>query len=214
MFHLPLHTPIREIELPEIHDQLPDEYLDSFIEPRPTLVFTSHFDEYHDVSTTYLGRLMKDQGKDFLLREFSLENDIHLNTSCMAKVCLLHQTPLRMLFNTGASKSYMSKSYYMANQSLHKIPKFSTSSKGIMLGNGQHVTVLFVIPVVVSICGHLFEIYTIAAEMHEGVDLVFCMKDKVETEGVIIARDSTFKQVCTHLEEWINFVYSLNLKYT
>ena len=82
---------------------------------------------------------MKDQGKDLLLREFSLENDIQLNASCMAIGCLLDQSPVRMLFDTGASKSYMSKSFYMANQSVHKIPKFSTSSKGIMVGNGQHV---------------------------------------------------------------------------
>ena len=71
-----------------------------------------------------------------------------------------------MLFDTGASKSYLSKSFYMANESLHKIPKFSTSSKGIMEGNGQYVPVLFVISVVVSVCGHFVEIYTIVAEIH------------------------------------------------
>ena len=86
---LPLHTPIKEVEFPEIHDQLPDEYLDRFIEFRLTLFSTSHFDEYHDISTTYLGRLMKDQRNDFLLREFSLENDVQLNASCMAAGCLL-----------------------------------------------------------------------------------------------------------------------------
>ena len=52
---LPLYTPIREVEFPEIHDQLPDEYLDRFTEVRPTLFSTSHFDEYCDGSTTYLG---------------------------------------------------------------------------------------------------------------------------------------------------------------
>ena len=67
----------------------------------------SHFDEYHDVSTTYLGRLMKDPGKEFLLREFSIENYIQLNASCMATGCLLDQTPVSMLFDTGASKSYI-----------------------------------------------------------------------------------------------------------
>ena len=30
-----------------------------------------------------------------------------------------------------------------------------------MVGNGQHVPVLFVIPVVVSVCGHFLENYTI-----------------------------------------------------
>ena len=79
----------------------------------------------------------------------------------------------------------------MANTDLHKKTKFSTSSKGIMVGNGQHVPVLFVIPSVVSVCGHLFEMYTIVAEIHDGIDLVFGMKNMVETEEVLSARDST-----------------------
>ena len=102
----------------------------------------------------------------------------------MVTGCLLDQIPVRMLFDTGASKSCLSKSFYMANQSLQKIPKFIPSSKGIMVGNGQHIPLLFVIPVVVSVCGHLFEIYTIVAEIHEGIDLVFGMKNMVETGGV------------------------------
>ena len=188
-----MHTSIRKVEFPEIHGQLPDEYLDRFTEVRPTQFSTSHFDEYHEVSTTYWGKLMKDQGKDFLLGKFSLENDVQLNALFMATGCLLDQTPVRMLFDTGASKGYMTKSFYMANQSLHKIPKYSTSSNGIMAGNGQYVPVLFVIPVVVSVCRHLFKIYTIVAEIYEGIGLVFGMKNMVETEGVLSARDSTFK---------------------
>ena len=113
----------------------------------------------------YLGRLMENQGKDFLLTEFSLQNDIQLNASCVATSCLLDQITVRMLFDTGASESYMSRSFYMANQSLHKIPRFCTSSKGIMAGSGQHVPVLCVIPVAVSISRPLFEIYTIVAEI-------------------------------------------------
>ena len=152
---------------------MPDEYLDRFTDIRQTLFATSHFDEYCAVSTTYLGRLMKDQRKDFLLREFSSENDIQLNAFCMATGCLLDQSPVRMLFDTGASKIYMSKLFYMVKQSLHKIPKFCTSSKGLKMGNRKHVPVLFVILVVVKVSGHLLEICTIAAEIHEGIDSVW-----------------------------------------
>ena len=98
-----------------------------------------------------------------------------------------------MLFDKGPSKSYMSKSFYITNQSLHKIPMISTSSKGLMVVNGQHVPVFFVIPVIVSVCGHLLEIYCIVVEVHEGIDLVFGMKNMVETEGVLSARNCTFK---------------------
>ena len=50
---LPLHISIREVEFPDIHDQLPDEYLDRFTEVRPTLFSTSHFDEYHNINTAH-----------------------------------------------------------------------------------------------------------------------------------------------------------------
>ena len=90
--------------------------------------------------------------------------------------CLLDQTPVRMLFDTGACKSDMSMSFYMLIHNLHKIRLLSISSKGIIVGNGQPVPVLFVLPVVVSVCGHLFEIYTIVVEIHECIDLEFGIK--------------------------------------
>ena len=42
----------------------------------------------------------------------------------------------------------------------------------IQVGNGQCVSVLFIILVVVGIHGHRFEIYTLVSEIHENVDLV------------------------------------------
>ena len=56
----------------------------------------------------------------------------------------MDKTPMTVLFDTGASKSYMSKSFYMANTSLHTLPKFSTISKGIIVGNGKFVPVMFI----------------------------------------------------------------------
>ena len=46
---------------------------------------------------------------------------------------------------------------------LHSLPKFISDTKNIQVGNGQFVSVLFIIPVVVDIHGHLFEIYTAVA---------------------------------------------------
>ena len=123
-----------------------------------------------------LGRLLQDPGEKFLLREFSSENNIQLNTSCMSTGHLLDQTPVRMLFDTRATKGYMSKSFYMANRHLFKVHKSSTSSKCIMVENGQHMLALFVIPVVIGVSGHLFEIYTIVADLNVGINLVFGMK--------------------------------------
>ena len=52
-------------------------------------------------------------------------------------------------------------------------------------GNGQYVSVLFVIPVVVDIHGHRFEIFTLVSKIHDNVDLVMGMKNIFELEGMI-----------------------------
>ena len=79
----------------------------------------------------------------------------------------------------------MSKSYYMHSKSLHSLPKFASQTQRIQVGNGQFVTVLFVIPVIIDIHRHRFEIYTLVSEIHENVDLVLGIKNVFELEGVI-----------------------------
>ena len=63
----------------------------------------------------------------------------------------------QLLLDTGASKSYMSKSYYLRCKTLHDLPKFASKMQRIQVGNGQYVGVLFVIPVIIEICGHRLE---------------------------------------------------------
>ena len=60
------------------------------------------------------------------------------------------------------------------------------------MGNGQYGSVLFVIPVIVDIHGHRFEIFTLVSEIHDNVDLVMGMKNIFELEGVIDLQDSCF----------------------
>ena len=72
----------------------------------------------------------------------------------------------------GASKLYMSRSYYLRCKSLHALPKFASNTQSIQVGNGQYVGVLFVIPVIVDVHGHRYEIFTLLSEIHENVDLV------------------------------------------
>ena len=98
---------------------------------------------------------------------------------------LLDGTKSEILIDTGASKSYMSKSYYMQCKSLHAMPKFSSTTRRIQVGNGQYVGVLFVIPVIITIQDHRFEIFTLVPEIHENVE-----KNLFELEGVIDSRDS------------------------
>ena len=87
----------------------------------------------------------------------------------------------------------MSKSFYMQCKSLHTLPKFASITQRIQVGNSQCVSLFFIIPVIVDIHGHRFEIYTLVSEIHENVDLVLDIKNIFELEGVINSRDCCFK---------------------
>ena len=66
----------------------------------------------------------------------------------------------------------MSKSHYLCCKSLHSLLKFISKTQRIQVGNGQFISVLFIIPIIIDIKGHRFEIYTLVSEIHENVDLV------------------------------------------
>ena len=83
------------------------------------------------------------------------------------------------------NQSYMSKSVYMQSKILHALPKFAPTTQRIQVGNGQCVAVLFVIPVIIEIHGHLFEVFTLVSEIHDNVDLVLGMKIAYELEGIV-----------------------------
>ena len=85
-------------------------------------------------------------------------------------------TKCQILLDTGASKSFMSKSHYLHCKSLHSLPKLASKPQRIQVGNGQLASVLFIIPIIINIHGHRFEIYTLISEIHENVDLVLGIK--------------------------------------
>ena len=62
----------------------------------------------------------------------------------------------------------------------------------ILIGNGQFVSVLFIIPVIVDIHGHRFEIYTLLSEIQKNIDLVLGIKNVFELEGVKNSLDCCF----------------------
>ena len=55
------------------------------------------------------------------------------------------------------------------------------------------MAVLFVIPVIIEIHRHLFEVFTLVSEIHDNVDLVLGMKNVYELEGIVDKFDSSFK---------------------
>ena len=98
---------------------------------------------------------------------------------------LLHCTVCQILLDTGASKPFMSKSHYLQCKSLHSLPKRASTTQRIKVGNGQFISVLFIIPIVIDIYGHRFEIFTLVSKIHKNVDLVFGIKNIFELEGII-----------------------------
>ena len=79
----------------------------------------------------------------------------------------------------------MSKSHYLCCKSLHSLPKFASQTQRIQVGNGQFVSVLFIIPIIFDIQRYIFDIYTLVMEIHENIDLVLGIKKIFELEGVI-----------------------------
>ena len=93
---------------------------------------------------------------------------------------LINGEECQILLDTGASKSYMSKSYYLRCKSLHNLPKFASKTQRIQVGNGQYVGVLFVIPVIVEINKHRLEMFTLVSEIFDNVDMVLGIKNLFE----------------------------------
>ena len=115
-----------------------------------------------------------------------------MNGRGIARANLIDQTPLKLFFDSGATRSYLSHTFYKATKALHKLPKFTTTCTGIKIGNGSIVQVLFVIPLLFMCHGHVLEIYTIVADIDNGIDLVFRFKNMVETEGMLNTRTGEF----------------------
>ena len=105
-------------------------------------------------------------------RTFPVDNHIPIDGRGVTEAFLIDNTPMKLFFDSGASRSYLSKKFYDANESLDKLPKFVTTCTGIKVGNGSIIPTLFVIPIQFMTNGHIFEIYTIVAEIDDGMDLV------------------------------------------
>ena len=85
------------------------------------IVYASKFDENSDLSMTYLGQteMMRDT-------KIKAEERFPITGQGFASGKLLDGTECQILLDTCATKSYMSKSYYLRCKTLHSLPKFSS----------------------------------------------------------------------------------------
>ena len=168
-----------ELDFGATPQKLQEEYMDIYEGIHSDIVSSSRFNENSDISTTYLGKIENNRDKLKAEESFPIsENGYTLSR-------LLDGTTCQLLLDTGMSKSFMSKSFYMQCKSLHTLTKFASTTQRIQVGNGQCVSVLFITPVIVDIHGHRFKIYTLVSEIHENVDLVLGIKNVFELKGVI-----------------------------
>ena len=168
-------------------DRSKEEYLDRYEGVKSEIIETTRFDENSDLSTTYLGKINMTRDKDL-----TVEKKFPISKSGYTVGKLMDGTECQILLDTGASKSFMSKSYYLHCKALHSLPKFASKTQRIQVGNGQHISVLFIIPVIIEIAGHRFEIYTLVSEIDENVDLALGIKNVFELEGAFNSQECCF----------------------
>ena len=152
------------------------------------IISSNRFDEDTDLSTTYLRQA--DMIRD---TEVKAKENFPITAQGYTKGKLLGGTECDILVDTGMSKSCMSKSYFMRYKSLDSLPKFMSTTTRIQVGNRQYVGVLFVIPIILTIPDHRFEIFMLVSEIHEDVVLVIGTKNLFELEGIINSWDSWVK---------------------
>ena len=98
----------KELDFGTMPQNLQEEYMDIYEGIQSEIVSSNRFDENSNLSTTYLGRVDK-ENKNKLRAEESFPISEHGYTSGR----LLDGTECQLLLDMGASKSFMSKSFYM-----------------------------------------------------------------------------------------------------
>ena len=176
------------IDFGESPDVLKAKYMDVYEDVFAEVVTTYRFDENVNLSTTHLGKI--DMKREDIMKA---EESFPISEQGFVIGKVLNGEEYQFLLDTGASKSYMSKSYYLRCKALQHVPKFASKMQRIQVGNGQYVRVLFVIPVIVEICSHKLEVFTLVSEIFDNVDVVLGIKNIFELEGVIDSHESCFR---------------------
>ena len=111
----------KELDFGTMPQKLQEEYMDIYEGIHSDIVSSNRFNENSDISTTYLGKTENGDNKDKLKAEESFP----ISESGYTLGRLLDGTKCQLLLDKGASKSFMSKSFYMQCKSLHTLPKFA-----------------------------------------------------------------------------------------
>ena len=151
------------------------------------MTLSATYDESTDISTTYIGAVKEDGNFPFKSNlEYSFD------TQSFTTGTLPNRKEFRILIDTGATRSYLSKSFYDSNVYLHRFPKIKPKASHIFVGNGKWIPTLFIVPICFSIENHTFEVYTIICPMANS-DFIWGMKNVVEMEGQLCTQSMKYK---------------------
>ena len=178
----------KEMSLQGDSNIVKEVFHDKFEDVVHHLHFTEKFIDSRDISTTYLG-VENLTLKDFHVAECTFP--IYSNSHTWGQ--LVGGSPLDILLDTGASKCYMSKTFFDRNESLHKLPRYKTNIQGLRVGSGELVPAYFLVPVVFKVVRHKFEILALVSDIKGSTDLVFGVKNMFEVEGELSCRNSEFR---------------------
>ena len=145
-----------DLDFRDTPEKLKKQYLNMYAGIQSEILSTTRFGENSDLSMRHFGRIDTIRNSKIKAEESFLISE---QGYTMRK--LLDGTECQVLLDTGSSKSFRSKSHYMCCKSRHYLPNFASKIQSITVGNGQFVSVLFIIPMVIDIHGHRFEIYTL-----------------------------------------------------
>ena len=166
-------------------DILISKYLDVYDGVYAEMVYANKVNENSDLSTTYLGQTKMMRGTKIKAEErFPITGQDFASgkllggTECQFYWTQVLQNPTCQNLTICDGRLYM---HYQ---------KFTYNMQRIQVGNGQYVSVLFVIHVIIEIHGHRFETFTLVSKIHDKVDLVMGMKNIFELEGVIDLQNS------------------------
>ena len=98
----------KELDFGTTLQKLQEEYVDIYEGIHSEIISANRFDENSDMSTTYLGRVDKESQ-----HKLKAEESFPISEHGYTLGRLLDGTECQLLLDTGASKSFMSKSFYM-----------------------------------------------------------------------------------------------------
>ena len=121
-----INESLLEVTVIEGSDRSKEEYLDRYEGVKSEIVDTTRFNENSDLRTPYVGKTNMTQDKDLMV-----EQKFSISKSGYTLGQLMDGMECQILLDTGASKSFMSKSYYLYCKALHPLPKFTLKTQRI-----------------------------------------------------------------------------------